>query len=139
MRKYITIPNSPVPQRADASGAPIGGRGPLAQRAGGPRENGEGPDGAGLSEMDRRQREIYNKQQQLLRDQRTADQEKLLLSISGTPCPRPAPATLRSTDALLDHWRRVKFVKPASCAVVDEVYLLRHVRLHNAGAWFPLE
>lgn len=34
-----------------------------------------------LSEMDRRQRELYAKQQQLLREQRTADQEKLLAAI----------------------------------------------------------
>lgn len=97
MRKYITIPNSAVPQRADASGASIGGRAPLAARPGVPRENGEGPDGAGLSEMDRRQREIYNKQQQLLRDQRTADQEKLLLSISGAPRPPVISDCIRCT------------------------------------------
>ena len=34
-----------------------------------------------LSEMDLRQRELYAKQQQLLREQRTADQEKLLAAI----------------------------------------------------------
>ena len=33
--------------------------------------------------MDRRQRELYAKQQQLLREQRTADQEKLLAAIGG--------------------------------------------------------
>lgn len=89
MRKYITIPNSPIPQRADASGAVIG-RASLAAgvaRPGSVRENADGADSAGLSEMDRRQREIYNKQQQLLRDQRTADQEKLLVSISGVHPP----------------------------------------------------
>ena len=32
--------------------------------------------------MDRRQRELYAKQQQLLREQRTADQEKLLAAIA---------------------------------------------------------
>ena len=93
MRKYITIPNSPIPQRADASGAAIG-RAPLAAgvaRPGGVRENADGADSAGLSEMDRRQREIYNKQQQLLRDQRTADQEKLLVSISGVQNPPASP------------------------------------------------
>ena len=36
---------------------------------------------APLSEVDRRQRELYNKQQQLLREQRTADQEKLLAAL----------------------------------------------------------
>ena len=38
---------------------------------------------AGLSEMDRRQRELYAKQQQLLREQRSADQDRLLTAISG--------------------------------------------------------
>ena len=33
--------------------------------------------------MDRRQRELYAKQQQLLREQRSQDQEKLLACISG--------------------------------------------------------
>lgn len=42
----------------------------------------EGPSTEPLSEMDRRQRELYAKQQQLLREQRTADQEKLLAAIS---------------------------------------------------------
>lgn len=42
----------------------------------------EGPSTEPLSEMDRRQRELYAKQQQLLREQRTADQEKLLGAIS---------------------------------------------------------
>ena len=89
MRKYITIPNSPIPMRADANGNAVGaypgGRGPLAAGAAGrARENGDASaDGGGLSEMDRRQREIYNKQQQLLREQRSADQEKLLACISG--------------------------------------------------------
>lgn len=36
-----------------------------------------------MSEMDRRQRELYAKQQQLLREQRSQDQEKLLACISG--------------------------------------------------------
>jgi myosin V len=43
-------------------------------------------EGAGmeaLSEMDRRQRELYAKQQQLLREQRTADQERLLTALRG--------------------------------------------------------
>ena len=34
-----------------------------------------------LTEMDRRQRELYTKQQQLLREQRTADQERLLTAL----------------------------------------------------------
>ena len=90
MRKYITIPNSPIPMRADANGNAVGAypanRGPLTagMAAGRARENGDASvDGGGLSEMDRRQREIYNKQQQLLREQRSADQEKLLACISG--------------------------------------------------------
>ena len=36
-----------------------------------------------MSEVDRKQRELYTRQQQLLREQRTADQEKLLATISG--------------------------------------------------------
>ena len=49
-----------------------------------PRENGDAAaDGSGMSEMDRRQRELYAKQQQLLREQRSQDQEKLLSCISG--------------------------------------------------------
>ena len=40
----------------------------------------------GLSDVDRKQRELYTRQQQLLREQRTADQEKLLATISGMPC-----------------------------------------------------
>lgn len=37
----------------------------------------------GMSDVDRKQRELYTRQQQLLREQRTADQEKLLSTISG--------------------------------------------------------
>jgi myosin-5 len=43
----------------------------------------DGPGSEALSEMDRRQRELYAKQQQLLREQRTADQERLLTSLAG--------------------------------------------------------
>jgi myosin-5 len=43
----------------------------------------EGPGGEALSEMDRRQRELYAKQQQLLREQRTADQARLLAVLQG--------------------------------------------------------
>ena len=43
-------------------------------------ENG---DVAHLNEVERRQRELQSKQQQLLREQRTADQEKLLSCITG--------------------------------------------------------
>lgn len=43
-------------------------------------ENG---DVAHLNEVERRQRELQGKQQQLLREQRTADQEKLLSCITG--------------------------------------------------------
>ena len=56
------------------------------------RENGDGGGGeGGLSEMDRRQRELYAKQQQLLREQRSQDQEKLLACISGFPPLPPHP------------------------------------------------
>ena len=47
--------------------------------------------------MDRRQRELYAKQQQLLREQRTADQEKLLAAIAdnlGFHCGRPVAAVV---------------------------------------------
>ncbi len=56
----------------------------------------EGPSTEPLSEMDRRQRELYAKQQQLLREQRTADQEKLLAAIGGNlgfHAGRPVAAT----------------------------------------------
>ena len=43
-------------------------------------ENG---DVAHLNDVERRQRELQSKQQQLLREQRTADQEKLLSCITG--------------------------------------------------------
>jgi len=43
-------------------------------------ENG---DNAHLNEVERRQRELQSKQQQLLREQRSADQEKLLACITG--------------------------------------------------------
>lgn len=106
-RKYMGMPAT-SPQRpgahgpGDANGGPppppgapalrtpsgaLPGGGPAG--AGAPRglglENG-GPGGAGLeglSDVDRRQRELYARQQQLLREQRSADQEKLLACISG--------------------------------------------------------
>lgn len=37
----------------------------------------------GMSDVDRKQRELYTRQQQLLREQRTADQERLLATVSG--------------------------------------------------------
>ena len=46
----------------------------------GPLENG---DSAHLTEVERRQRELQSKQQQLLREQRSADQERLLACITG--------------------------------------------------------
>ena len=57
-------------------------------------------DGTGmesLTEMDRRQRELYAKQQQLLREQRTADQERLLTALKsdlGFVNDRPVAAVL---------------------------------------------
>ena len=39
--------------------------------------------GEGESEVDKRQRDLYSKQQHILREQRSADQEKLLKAISG--------------------------------------------------------
>jgi len=45
----------------------------------------------GLSDVDRRQRELYARQQQLLREQRSADQEKLLACISGARAAGTAP------------------------------------------------
>ena len=59
-----------------------------------------------LSEMDRRQRELYAKQQQLLREQRTADQEKLLGAISdnlGFVDGRPVAAVVVFRCCL--HWK----------------------------------
>ena len=41
-----------------------------------------------MSDVERKQRELYSKQQLLLREQRTADQERLLACISGG---RPSP------------------------------------------------
>ena len=38
-----------------------------------------------LTEVERRQRELQSKQQQLLREQRSADQERLLACITGAP------------------------------------------------------
>ncbi len=49
-------------------------------------ENG---DVAHLNEVERRQRELQSKQQQLLREQRSADQEKLLSCITGAACLLP--------------------------------------------------
>ena len=49
-------------------------------RGAGSLENG---DVAHLNEVERRQRELQSKQQQLLREQRSADQEKLLSCITG--------------------------------------------------------
>ena len=66
-----------------------------------PRENGDAGGEGGMSEMDRRQRELYAKQQQLLREQRSQDQEKLLACISGGP---RSPAFRRAT-AHLDTYR----------------------------------
>lgn len=37
------------------------------------------------SEGDRRQRELYSKQQHLLREQRSQDQDRLLVAIAGIP------------------------------------------------------
>jgi len=45
------------------------------------------------SEVDRRQRELYSKQQHLLREQRFADQERLLSVITGME-PLPPPLSL---------------------------------------------
>ena len=51
-------------------------------------ENG---DSAHLNEVERRQRELQSKQQQLLREQRSADQEKLLACITGGLPASPVP------------------------------------------------
>ncbi|KAK9836002.1 hypothetical protein WJX81_005192 [Elliptochloris bilobata] len=58
----------------------LGGRGPGGALGG--LENGSAAGLEGLSDVDRRQRELYARQQQLLREQRSADQEKLLACIS---------------------------------------------------------
>ncbi|KAL6769329.1 MYO1 [Auxenochlorella protothecoides x Auxenochlorella symbiontica] len=64
VRRYMTSP-SREPGTPATPGSVRGGYG------------AETP-GEGLSEMDRRQRELYAKQQQLLREQRSADQDRLL-------------------------------------------------------------
>ena len=62
----------------------------------GPLENG---DSAHLTEVERRQRELQSKQQQLLREQRSADQERLLACITGTSAHPVCPQdTACSTD-----------------------------------------
>lgn len=50
-----------------------------------------------LSDVDRRQKELYSRQQQLLREQRSQDQQHLLTAISGVPHIPPPPP--RSTIA----------------------------------------
>ena len=73
------------------------------------------PDG--ISDADRKQRELYTRQQQLLREQRTADQEKLLATISGAcmlpsqPSLLPPPAQTGQEKLLAHHLR---WVEPAS-------------------------
>lgn len=59
--------------------------------------DGSTANGDALSEMDRRQRELYAKQQQLLREQRSADQERLLSALKtdlGFSDGHPVVATL---------------------------------------------
>ena len=63
------------------------------------------PDG--ISDADRKQRELYTRQQQLLREQRTADQEKLLATISGACVLPRQPCLLPSQEKLLAHHLRV--------------------------------
>ena len=104
-RQYIGMPASPArpgPHAPDANGgAPPPGapslRTPLPGTPGGRTPSGSlgglvnGAAAAGLeglSDVDRRQRELYARQQQLLREQRSADQEKLLACISGVPNPQ---------------------------------------------------
>jgi len=62
-------------------------------------DGGAGAAPAPLSEVDRRQRELYTRQQLLLREQRSADQDRLLAAIAGeglgfTPQGRPLAALL---------------------------------------------
>ena len=55
-------------------------------------QEGGASSGEEESEVDRRQRELYSKQQHLLREQRFADQERLLGLITGKPFdPTPHP------------------------------------------------
>ncbi|CAL5219117.1 g891 [Coccomyxa viridis] len=89
-RKYMGMPASPggrLPGMPEVNGAlpghimrtPPSMGAPLGPRASGSLENG---DSAHLNEVERRQRELQSKQQQLLREQRSADQEKLLACIT---------------------------------------------------------
>ncbi|CAL8460835.1 g366 [Coccomyxa elongata] len=92
-RKYMGMPASPgrpLPGIPDSNGSTPPGLpssmrtpptmgAPLGPRPTGSLENG---DVAHLNEVERRQRELQSKQQQLLREQRTADQEKLLSCIT---------------------------------------------------------
>ena len=63
----------------------------------------------GMSDVDRKQRELYTRQQQLLREQRTADQEKLLSTISGLQAALPIDLC-----KLLLHADRYSSVAPVS-------------------------
>ncbi|GAB4821968.1 hypothetical protein N2152v2_009014 [Parachlorella kessleri] len=76
MRRYMASIPGTSPQREGGSLPPT----PLAATPSGRSFEGPAPDG--LSEMDRRQRELYAKQQQLLREQRSQDQERLLSTIT---------------------------------------------------------
>lgn len=64
----------------------MGVKGALLDKCGGGEvgEQARGEEGLeGMSEVDRKQRELYSKQQQLLREQRSQDMQKLLDCISG--------------------------------------------------------
>ena len=79
-QRYMGSPSpSPSHFSADANGSHTP-KTPLSAR----RMAGNGlHEGQEETEADRRQRELYSNQQHLLREQRSADQDKLLKAISG--------------------------------------------------------
>jgi myosin V len=88
---------SPIGRSAQPGMSPLGPAHtpPVQMVPGGRTFEGAGTDK--LSDMDRRQRELYARQQQLLREQRTADQERLLSALKtdlGFQKGRPIAAVL---------------------------------------------
>ena len=73
MRRYMSSIPGPSPQRENGS---------LAATPATVGRSFDTPGSKAMSEMDRRQHELYQRQQQLLREQRTADQERLITAIS---------------------------------------------------------
>ena len=81
----------------------------------GPLENG---DSAHLTEVERRQRELQSKQQQLLREQRSADQERLLACITGTSALLCVPKMKYAAQTSLNNPPALQHRSPYNCASV---------------------